>query len=913
MKCGSRRTLWHGFASLIALGALIAGVPVGLLLTAGPPLPRGLPSWSQFVAALTQTGIPDAAILEALAVVCWLLWLDLALAVTAEAVATTRGRPFPVPPFARPFQPFAAYLIASVVVAGSAALSRPTSTAPPGLRTALAASGVDQQVSSVQDFPQPVESGSAPRAREPVASEPAPQAVAAADDEYVVQQGDTLWGIAGRTLGDPLRWPQIFRLNQGRAEPDGRTLEDPHWIFPRWILELPRALAGGPQPQGGSNGSNGSRPEPTPATTGGPTGTTTPRPPSTPPEAAPERAGAVQPSTVCPPSLTPSPAVPPGSTPVRGGAPHQGPSPPAQPGPGHPAQPVTLPTGDIVGAALAAGIAAAIAAARLRARRTSAGRPASRSAHLALLTPVVRRLAAARWRSRSDAGEEAGTREGAEPVSARTEQPGVLVIGECDGQEIAVDIGELSGTGFAGAGAADVLRHLIVAFLQHSAPDRAAVTLIGDFATLAPSASEVPGVKAIPNVEAGIGRLEVEIVQRTRTLEEHEVPDFVALVNRRPAEPLPALLAVAPELADEPLRGRVEALVALGRRLGVGIVFCGTSPLGATATIDDGGVLRAASDGVLSRRTGARMYKLSLPAATELLRVIAMSRGAQIPEAAETMERLPETPPPASEPQKTTTPVYISLFSGMPTIRVGGVQLEDALRKVTRREAAPVEREGLRRRGREILAFLVLHPEGATQEQLLAALFPDDEPRAALDRLRRDIQNVRDVLRRASQLAEPKFLEFTAQRYRLDAGLIDSDVWEVERALRAVRRQRADEERLAPLRQVVTAYGGQLLENAPYEWVDPGVRENYVRRVVDAGKELARALEDIGDTEGAIDVAERTVAADRDDEELYQHLIQLQLKSGRRDAARRTFRELEAHLSSIDAEPAEETVRLLQQ
>jgi DNA-binding SARP family transcriptional activator len=168
-------------------------------------------------------------------------------------------------------------------------------------------------------------------------------------------------------------------------------------------------------------------------------------------------------------------------------------------------------------------------------------------------------------------------------------------------------------------------------------------------------------------------------------------------------------------------------------------------------------------------------------------------------------------------------------------------------------------------------------------------------------------------MRRATQLQEPKFVEFTAERYRLSPDLIDTDVWGVERAFGEMRVANGAPERLAALQHVLTTYGGELLENAPYEWINPGLRENYARRVVDAGQQLSRALEESGDVDGAIDAAERTLGADRDDEELYRRLIKLQLTVGRRDAARRILRELEAHLAEIDAEPAEETVRLLQQ
>jgi putative peptide zinc metalloprotease protein len=60
-----------------------------------------------------------------------------------------------------------------------------------------------------------------------------------ANQVYVVQPGDTLWGIADQHLGDPERWTVIFDLNAGVPQPDGRSLVDPDLIYPGWKLELP--------------------------------------------------------------------------------------------------------------------------------------------------------------------------------------------------------------------------------------------------------------------------------------------------------------------------------------------------------------------------------------------------------------------------------------------------------------------------------------------------------------------------------------------------------------------------------------------------------------------------------------------------------------------------------------------------
>lgn len=43
-------------------------------------------------------------------------------------------------------------------------------------------------------------------------------------DYYVIQEGDTLWDISTRFLGDPYAWPELWSING--------YITNPHWIYP---------------------------------------------------------------------------------------------------------------------------------------------------------------------------------------------------------------------------------------------------------------------------------------------------------------------------------------------------------------------------------------------------------------------------------------------------------------------------------------------------------------------------------------------------------------------------------------------------------------------------------------------------------------------------------------------------------
>ncbi|WP_149259076.1 BTAD domain-containing putative transcriptional regulator [Actinomadura sp. K4S16] len=230
-----------GIGALVALTALLAGVPLALLTIFGSPLPDHVPSASD----LTHK-VGPGSLIAILVVLVWLAWIQLAACVVVEVYAGIRGVGVPARvPLAGGTQS----LVHRLVVAALLLFTATTSIMP------ALAGGLSQRppVVQMQMQPQAQEFHQVPEAPERPAAVPVaavedlaehPTEKAATTKIYRVHPPDgrhheSLWEIAEKCLGEGRRYKEIYSLNKGHIQPDGTRLTIASLIRPGWILEMP--------------------------------------------------------------------------------------------------------------------------------------------------------------------------------------------------------------------------------------------------------------------------------------------------------------------------------------------------------------------------------------------------------------------------------------------------------------------------------------------------------------------------------------------------------------------------------------------------------------------------------------------------------------------------------------------------
>ncbi|MFC4586585.1 bacterial transcriptional activator domain-containing protein [Sphaerisporangium corydalis] len=212
-----------GIAALIALAALMGGVPYALLRLAGPPLPEALLNGDLLTRQISTT-----TAVAILVLLVWLTWAQLVVCVIVEVYSGIRRIGMPVRvPLSGGTQALANRLVsAALTLFTVSAVAIPIAgiaTSPPPARPSVVAAALTTPVIDDQ--------GSLDVVRQ-------------VKKVYVVQpphgrHHESLWEIADKCLGDGRRYPEIYRLNQHKAQPDGTRLQMADLIRPGWVLDMP--------------------------------------------------------------------------------------------------------------------------------------------------------------------------------------------------------------------------------------------------------------------------------------------------------------------------------------------------------------------------------------------------------------------------------------------------------------------------------------------------------------------------------------------------------------------------------------------------------------------------------------------------------------------------------------------------
>jgi DNA-binding SARP family transcriptional activator/nucleoid-associated protein YgaU len=239
------RRIWaltRGFGSLGLLVLLLIGPPAALVTFVGWPLPATVPTFADIEQAV-RVGIDDTVVVKALAILAWVLWLQVALVIVAEVVAVIRGR-------ASRIRSVVPGLQAAIgrLVAGATLLATTFTPMHAAGATTVAPEPVAQLLPAPSPGGLPIGQAAADPAP-PTPARPAPDATEVPADDLStlqVRRHDSWWAIAERTLGDGLRWRELRDLNVGRTMPDGHSIAAGSDVLrPGWLLVLPAdAVAG---------------------------------------------------------------------------------------------------------------------------------------------------------------------------------------------------------------------------------------------------------------------------------------------------------------------------------------------------------------------------------------------------------------------------------------------------------------------------------------------------------------------------------------------------------------------------------------------------------------------------------------------------------------------------------------------
>jgi DNA-binding SARP family transcriptional activator len=410
---------------------------------------------------------------------------------------------------------------------------------------------------------------------------------------------------------------------------------------------------------------------------------------------------------------------------------------------------------------------------------------------------------------------------------------------------------------------------------------------------------------------------------RSKRLDAAQAADAFSHRVAFPEDPLPLLLVIT-DVIPASLKDRWRSMLESATRLGLAALVlvpehamdavAGSCPLLAVA--EDGSVRQVAPRSLADLLDASQLFQLSASDAMDLLAPIAAIHADEFdvfdepqtpgdPDESEAEPDLHADGPepstargvvlsrrwPAADSQTEPRPICVDLF-GTAHVEAWGEQVAS----------------GLRSSAYELLAWYALHPQGASAEAAIEALWPDSPPKRGRERFWNALGNLRSRLRGPGE-GGVEMLTKRGQLYHPDPSVLDIDLWRFESALDLAAQAGSTEDLIVALGRASAAYGGDFYPTADAFWVEP-VREDLHRRALDTQVRLAELYVEGDRADAAIAALERAIELDPICEDAYRRLITLQSDVGREDAAKRTWVLLQGRLAELDLEPEASTCAL---
>jgi outer membrane protein OmpA-like peptidoglycan-associated protein/DNA-binding SARP family transcriptional activator len=293
--------------------------------------------------------------------------------------------------------------------------------------------------------------------------------------------------------------------------------------------------------------------------------------------------------------------------------------------------------------------------------------------------------------------------------------------------------------------------------------------------------------------------------------------------------------------------------------------------------------VRVVSAGAEAVRNGARLRYRGPAKAPEEDREDASVSGQRgdFPEEDEPATPVP-TPPVSSGSERTRSRVELRLFSEQLAVEVEGQEVP-----------------GLRTVGRTLLAYLALHPHGASGEEIVQTCFGAMDSPQAVSARKNAIASIRSSLRAAIEDPDHHVIVHSNGRYALDPELFSVDLWSFSRVCKEARSL-SGEPRVDLLREAVKAHPEKLLSEMKEVWVEP-TRKSCIRVVVESLLEIA---DETRSEDEKVALLERSCFFDEFNEPLYRRIMEMHVSRGRPEIAHQVYRSLKDKLSLVGEKPS---------